>query len=284
MFTASDVIYSSPHCIIDPTAAAETSRLWLQHTAIYSCLNLLPLLPPDVEEQDWHLLDLACGTGDWLFDAAFELPASMVIGIDPNVKNIDYAHAQARVRLRHNISCELMDLKGPLTLPRASFDLIYGHFLSAWLTEDEWLPLLTQCRSLLRPNGVLRLVEATAGHCSSSACEQLSSWYEQALVLAGVRPTLGKLNLNMQDLLSQAGYQQITEQVEILDFSVGCVAYHTMQKVILTFFALVQPFVVRSGLVTEKMFEELYWLMYCELNSDDFSGCWHLRDLQARLC
>lgn len=283
MFTASDTIYFSPHHIIDPTSGAETSRLWLQHMALHSCLDLLPLLPPD-DEQDLCLLDLACGAGHWLFDAAFELPSSTVIGIDPNVANVSYALAQARVRHCKNLSCEAMDLKGPLDLPHASFDLVYGHFLSSWLTQEDWPPLLTRCRSLLRPYGVLRLVEATAGYCNSPACEELSAYYEQALVLAGVRSAQEKPSFKVAELLRQAGYEQITEQVKRLDFSVGCTIHHTMSKVILMFFALVQPFLIKSGLVSAEMFKQLYGLMYGELHSLDFVGFWDLHDVQAMNC
>jgi len=38
----------------------------------------------------------------------------------------------------------------------------------------------------------------------------------------------------------------------------------------------------KSGLVTAQTFEQLYWLMYGKLHSEDFSGYWNLRDVQAR--
>jgi ubiquinone/menaquinone biosynthesis C-methylase UbiE len=282
MFTPSDVIYRHPFSVIDPASAGETARLWLQHTAIHTCLDLLPKFASDVVQQNWRLLDLACGPGDWLCDAAFEFPSAVVIGIDPCPNNVEYAHARARTGLRHNVSCEVMDLKEQLHLPHASFDLISGRFLSAWLDLGEWLPLLQQCRSLLRPGGMLRLVEATTGRCSSPACEQLSAWYEQALVQTGVHPVSGKPRLVWFDLLTQAGYEQITERVEVLDFSVGHVPCSLMRQVILAFFSLVQPFVIKSGVVAEEDFVQMYGLMHWEIMSDDFSGCWRLLDLQAR--
>src|SRR2546421_4851681 len=109
MFTASNVIYP----IINPASGAEAARLWSQHTALHTCLELVPLLSRDALFSP-RLLDLACGAGDWLRDAAFEWSEAHVIGIDPNLVNIEYAHALARVSLRHNISCQVMDLRSEL--------------------------------------------------------------------------------------------------------------------------------------------------------------------------
>ena len=270
MFTASDVVYP----ILDPTFAAEAARLWSQHIALRTCLDTLPSLLP--ETLSLRLLDLACGAGNWLLDVAFELPEAEVVGIDPSLANIQYAHARARVSLCHNISVSVMDLRSGLHFPHDSFDLICGHFLSAWLTEEQWLPMLTQCRSFLRPHGVLRLIEAEAGHCSSPACEQLSSWYEQALHANGTR----KRQPNWSELLRQAGYE-VTFTRKMLDFAV---VPDAMRKVILMFFALVQSFIVKSGVVTQEVFEQTYQLMHCQIEDEAFAGSWRLLDLQAALC
>jgi len=272
MFTASDVVYP----IIDPTSSAEAARLYSQHTALHTCLELLPSLPPDTVSP--RLLDLACGAGGWLLDAAYELSEAHVIGIDPNLINIQYVHALARVSLRHNISCQTMDLRSELPFPHSSFDLITGCFLSTWLGFEEWLPMLTQCRSFLRPDGVLRLIEAEAGHCSSPACEQLSTWYEQALLQSGAHSG----QPNWCDLLKKAGYH-ITEQRAVLDFSAGSLAQSPMHNVIESFFLLVQPFVTKCGVVAEEVFRQTYEQMRWEMSREDFSGSWHLIDLQATL-
>lgn len=279
MFTASDAIYRQPHCIIDPAIPAETARLGSQHTAIYTCLDLLPILPQEVD--GLRLLDLACATGDWLLDAANALPEASVAGIDPSAKNIEYAHMRARVGLRHNICCEQMALSEQLHLPLASFHLVYGSFLSTWLDRQEWLPILVQCRSLLQPDGVLRLVEAPVGHCSSPACEQLSQWYQLALQHFGVRPVCEYPDWG--HLLEQAGYDLIERREEALDFSVGSVAHSRMRHVICAFLWLVRPFVLKSGVVTEKIFQQTYELMCCEIESEGFSGYWQFIDLRATL-
>src|SRR5436190_17505888 len=36
------------------------------------------------------------------------------------------------------MSCQTMDLRSELRFPHSSFDLISGHFLSAWLTEEHF--------------------------------------------------------------------------------------------------------------------------------------------------
>ena len=281
MFTASDVIYYEPYSIFDPAFCAETSRLTSQHAALRTCLSLFP--PELLDKPSPRVLNLACGAGHWLLDTAYELKDSMVVGIDPNQQNIEYAHTQARLGCRQNISCEVMDLRRPLPLPSCSFDLIIGCFLSAWLTEREGLPFLVQCKRFLRPGGTLRLIEATAGHSSSRACEQLSSWYEQALLQTGVRPLPASLCLDWSDLLRQAGYQHTNKQKILLDFSAESVAHRSMRTVVLAFSWLVRSFILKSGIVTEETFQQTYDLIALEMNREDFSGSWHLLDLQG-LC
>jgi len=67
----------------------------------------------------------------------------------------------------------------------------------------------------------------------------------------------------------------------MLDFAV---VPDAMRKVILMFFALVQSFIVKSGVVTQEVFEQTYQLMHCQIEDEAFAGSWRLLDLQAALC
>lgn len=110
-----------------------------------------------------HMLDLACGPGGWVIDAAFALRGQEVevAGVDISEPMIEYANALARTQLRTNASFEVMDITQPLTFADGAFDVINARFLAGVLRgRAQWEALLADCVRLLRPGGMIRLVES----------------------------------------------------------------------------------------------------------------------------
>jgi ubiquinone/menaquinone biosynthesis C-methylase UbiE len=109
-----------------------------------------------------HILDLACGPGGWVIDAAFALRKQEVevAGVDISAPMIEYANALARTQHRTNASFEVMDVTQPLDFADGAFDVINARFLVGVLGgRQQWEALLAECVRLLRPGGMIRLVE-----------------------------------------------------------------------------------------------------------------------------
>jgi SAM-dependent methyltransferase len=109
------------------------------------------------------MLDLACGPGGWVIDAAFALRKQEVevAGVDISAPMIAYANALARTQQRTNASFEVMDITQPLAFTDEAFDVINARFLVGVLKgRQHWEAVLAECVRLLRPGGMIRLVES----------------------------------------------------------------------------------------------------------------------------
>jgi SAM-dependent methyltransferase len=289
MFTPSDLLQSRTLTLIDPECIAEVVRQMKLYQVISPCLvNLEPLAYRGLTPSG-AVLDLACGEGSWVRDLAFEYPDREVAGLDRSRVMVDQANATACAELLTNASFGVADLREvPLDFSEATFDLITGRFLLSFLEEPDWPPLLTECRRLLKPGGVIWLTECLSGTTTSAACEQLSWHYVQALARAGLRTTPAGLAHDLgtafplADLLVGAGYQTIKPQDFLLDFSAGSDAHALLYQIIPVFFELIRPFVLQMQVLTRTAYQRLCQQLTDELYADSFSGHWHLRTFWAR--
>ena len=110
-----------------------------------------------------EVLDIGCGPGGWVQRAAQDSPRMHVTGIDLSATMIAYAQARAGVMRLGNAYFRVIDATGPLDFPDASFDLVNALLISGFLLPQQWVPLLAECRRLLRPGGIARLTEGEWG-------------------------------------------------------------------------------------------------------------------------
>jgi ubiquinone/menaquinone biosynthesis C-methylase UbiE len=129
---------------------------------------------PEIALSDIHsVLDLACGPGDWVLDVACAYPnMGEVMGIDSQAM-IRYAQTRSRVQGLDNAFFKVMDIHEPLAFEDSSFDFVQAHFFASILAFEEWPGLLAQCRRLLRPGGIIRLVEIGWPDTNSPAVQRL---------------------------------------------------------------------------------------------------------------
>jgi SAM-dependent methyltransferase len=163
--------------IFDPESAPEMARLINLDRAITEAMGG-PLAGID-EKYYPHLtniLDMACGPGGWVLDAAFNLPHTEVAGVDISRIMVEYAHARARTQQLANASFGVMDMTQPLDFADGAFDLVNARYLVGVLKREEWPRFLNECLRLLRPGGLLRLTESDGFETTSPALTQLHRW------------------------------------------------------------------------------------------------------------
>jgi ubiquinone/menaquinone biosynthesis C-methylase UbiE len=285
MFTASDFIGNRRVPIINAEEVVEVVRKRLLCDLI--CPLVAALLPEGADLSGLHqVLEVACGQGLFVLDLAYAHPELEVAGIESAASLIADANAQACDQQLPNASLGVVDLTcPPFDFSDASFDLVTASFLCSRLEEAEFPPLLSESHRLLRPGGWLRLVECEAGWSSSAAIETLSGYYAQAIARAGLRPIPANRMHDLdgkgalRQMLKAAGFQVRAAHRHRLSFSADEEAYAAMRQVISVFLDLIQPFVLRMGVVSEEAYRELVRQAGCEMRLPFFEGHWHLLTL-----
>ncbi|TKY85143.1 hypothetical protein EX895_006223 [Sporisorium graminicola] len=109
-----------------------------------------------------RVLDLGCGRGFWCLDMAREWKTSEFVGLD--IVPIQPPMASlADPDLEHRVSWVVANFLEPLPFPDASFDYVHIRYILQGVPEDKWFDLLSECRRILAPGGVLELVEGNYG-------------------------------------------------------------------------------------------------------------------------
>ncbi len=272
--------------IIDTSSGTEIARLMKQSRLLTRSMGgVFPELGDELAHMH-SILDLACGPGGWVLDAAYAYPAAEVVGIDIDTSLVEYARAHAWAQGLENATFQEMDITRPLDFPDHSVDLVNAHFLFGVLYKNAWTPLVAECLRVLRSGGVLRLTEMERPICNAPAGEQMSNLLAQALFQAGrsfspdgrtigITPLLGKF-------LRDAGYERIEQKPYTLEYSAGTPLHVALCENGLVGAQLLKPLYLSMGLITEEAFEALYQQVSIELLSDDFCGLWPMHSAWGR--
>ena len=258
----------------DPESGAEMARLMDQDRLITRGMGGLFPERSDLSGIQ-RILDIACGPGGWAQEVAYAYPEIEVVGFDVSQAMIDYARAQVRLKHLENASFMVMDARNPLDFSDNSFDLVNARFI-AFLGPAGWPKLMQECQRVTRPGGVIRLTESEWGITNSPAHEQLYGMFWQAMKRAGqsfspdgriydITPMLG-------GFLRKVGCIHIQQAAHVIDFSVGTEHYESFRRDWMTFFKLVQPFMIKWGVITQAEADQLYEQMELEMLQDDYRG------------
>jgi SAM-dependent methyltransferase len=226
------------------------------------------------------ILDLACGPGGWVLDVAFAHPNIEIAGIDISQGMIDYAYARARSQGLTNASFGVMDITQLLDFTSASFDLLNVRFVGGVLLRTAWEPLIAECTRLLRPGGILRLTEAIDwGTGTTSAFARMGELLSLAAWRGGYgfSPDGHEIGITpmLPRLLRRAGYQQVKNKAHALEQSRDAENWIDSYRNYEVAYVLLQPFLVKTGVITQEEVESLYQRMLTEMRSDAFCAMWH---------
>jgi ubiquinone/menaquinone biosynthesis C-methylase UbiE len=258
---------------IDAESGAEMARLIDQESFITGAMGGLFAERSDIATMQ-SILDLGCGPGQWARDVAMQYPQIQVTGIDISTSMIHYASAHAHVGKLPNVSFEVMDITRPLDFPTNSFDLVNARLI-AFLSPDQWSSLLTECRRILRPGGVVRLTENEVVTTSPATDTAFSQFYTaMARTRQSFSPSGRVLGITsrLNQLLKRAGYANTNYRAHALDFSAGTVIHDTFCQVAYAFIVLMQPFLIGVGVTTPEESQRLMQQMQLEMYTEDFSA------------
>ena len=264
--------------MIDFGGGAELARLIILHYILEETMGgLFPQPHPAFVD----VLDIACGPGMWVLEAARTHPEMTVRGVDINRAMIEYAQVHAEVRGLENAFFEVMDVRQPLRFSAASFDFVNARFIESFLLRDMWPGVIREFVRITRSGGMVRLTGCDdVGTTNSLAFERYKTLFLQAGHKEGRSLHPSGLHAGVTPLLSQflrkAGCRNLHEQPHVLNFSYGTKVHAKMVENCKMYFLLGQPWLVKTGLVKQRELDLLYEQVAHEMMQPDFRAVLYL--------
>jgi SAM-dependent methyltransferase len=259
-------------------ATEELTRLALQDRVFTRAYGIFPrdlALPTPVS----RILDLACGTGGWLLEAASHLQGQglqLAEGIDKDPAMVAFARAQARVRhVEHLISFEEGDILKDLekVRERGFYDLIHCRFISAFLPASYWPTLASTCKALLKKGGILLLCENEIAVTNSPGYNRLSQIFLRALHQSGMNfggEVCWGVTALFRKFLRDAGFAPIQVQSHALEFSTGTAHHEMLLKDFQLGVHTAKPFLLKYGRISKEEYEAVLQQLWHDFQSEDF--------------
>jgi ubiquinone/menaquinone biosynthesis C-methylase UbiE len=238
------------------------------------------VLPEQPDPTIFHrVLDVGCGTGGWLIEAAQTYPGmSLLAGADISGKMIAYARAQAADRqLSDRIEFHVMDALRMLEFPPDFFDLVNQRFGFSYLRTWDWPKLLQEYQRVTRSGGVIRITESEVVACNSPAQMRLYDLFLEALYRAGhlfVRERNG-ITSYLAHLMQQHGVQQVQTQVYTLEYRAGTPEGQLFAENMRLSYRTIVPWLRRWTRLPED-YQAIYQQAQLEMQQPDFVATWKL--------
>jgi ubiquinone/menaquinone biosynthesis C-methylase UbiE len=262
----------STYFVQDRKNHKELTRVTIQDRMVTASMGGVLLEQPDPTV--FHrVLDVGCGTGSWLIEAALTYPEMSLVGIDISQRMIKYARAQAKDHhVDEQVEFHVMDALRPLDFPAAYFDLVNLRFGISYVRTWDWLTLLTELLRVTRVDGVVRVTDCELIHQDNSpALTQLVKMLQCALYRAGHLFTDERAGLidHLARLLYQCGYERVQTFVCTMEYRAGTSAAEAFAENMKLAFQTSRPFIQKWGCASEN-YDAIYQQALKEMRQPDF--------------
>ena len=271
--------YPSTYFVQDRSNAEELARVQLQDQMVTAGMGgALPEQPAQATFQ--RVLDVGCGTGGWLIEAAKSYPAmSLLVGVDVSDKMLVYARTHAAAEnLDDRVEFHAMDALRMLEFPTDYFDLVNHRLGISWLRTWNWPKLLQEYWRVTRPGGVIRITESNILlEPGSPARTRLFELTLDASYQAGhffTRESDGVIN-QLERLLRQQGLEDVQTRVHTLEYRAGTPEGQSFYEDIKLAYRTVIPFFRKWSSVPDD-YEAIYQQALAEIQQPDFVSKWRL--------
>jgi SAM-dependent methyltransferase len=173
-----------------------------------------------------------------------------------------------------------MDIRQPLNFDENSFDFIRASLLVSVLLPTGWSSLLAECKRILRPGGVLWLVETEWPLTNSAALQHLGRIVLEALRRIGRSyPSDGQYTsmiAALAPLLRDAGLALVKNQTYEVPLTAGLMGLHPIIELLRMTLYLMESSLLEWEVTTRAEFEALLRQMELESISQDFRGALYI--------
>ena len=276
--------HPSTYFVQDRGNKDEIRRLELQGQLLIRGMG--GVLAEQPETHVFHrVLDVGCGTGDWLLNAAQRYPSMSLFGVDVSRAMIEYARAQAEAQgMAHRIEFHVMDALRMLEFPGGYFDLVNQRLGISYLRTWDWPNLLQEYQRVTKPGGVIRVTEPEIIiESSSPALTHFYGLVLDAFFHAGhlFERESGGVTIRLAGLLRQSGLQHVQTKEHVLLFRSGTEEGLLFFEDIRRGFRTVVSF-LRKWAQVPGDYEVLYQQALAEMQEPDFVATWRLLTVWGR--
>jgi 2-polyprenyl-3-methyl-5-hydroxy-6-metoxy-1,4-benzoquinol methylase len=187
-------------------------------------LALAPLEQVAARASGNDILDVGCGHGVLAALLLHEHPERCVVGIDPDVRKIEWAkesigkHPNAEF---HAVTIEALAAQRP-----ASFDCVIIADVLCLIARDTWPPFLDAARKLLRPGGRLLLKDAE----NDGSWRAVKALWQEHLMVHVLRRTVSTGGIGFATREDLVGYVERAGFVvdDVTSYARGYTAPHVL--------------------------------------------------------
>jgi ubiquinone/menaquinone biosynthesis C-methylase UbiE len=293
---------ASTYFVMDRSNRDEMKRVHIQDQMITASMGgVLPEQPDPTRFQS--VLDVGCGTGGWLIEAARTYPTmTRLVGIDISERMIAYAQEQAKAqgvsdRMQFYVKDALRsrdfppeDVELTFSFPDQSFDLVNQRLGLSWLRQWDWKDVLWEYQRVCKIGGVIRLTECNmVTESSSPGYLYLWQLLVQAFYRAGnfFTPTPDGVTNQLAHLLHQYAViyeRNIQTQAYALEYRAGTPEGQAFYEDVRLGTRTLKPFITRWVLLSDHQeskqflnsggYDKLYQRILKEMQQPDCVTTW----------
>ena len=266
--------HPSTYFVQDRENQEEMDRLEIQDKMATAGMGgVLPEQPDPTRFR--RVLDVGCGTGEWLLETARTYPTlEKLFGADISGKMVDYARAKAEAQqLEKRVQFKTMDALRFLEFPDASFDLVNQRAAFSWLRTWEWTKILSEYQRVTRHGGIIRITEPhTWSGGNSPALTKLCDILLLAMHRAGHLFTASHdgMTRELTRLMTEHGIQDVQTRLHTLVYSRGTAEFHYFYEDMVRFYRVAVPFLNKWTNVPSD-YQEIYQQALIEMQEPGFS-------------
>ncbi len=269
----------STYFVQDRLDKEELTRLTIQEQFVTRGMGGVLAEQPDPASLH-RVLDVGCGPGGWLIEAAETYPGiALLVGVDVSSKMVEYGRVQAAARhLEDRVQFAAMDSLKALEFAPSYFDLVNQRLGWSFLRTWDWPNLLFEYRRITRGGGVVRITEGdVVGQANSPTLTRLFALWQDAVFEAGHLFSQERTGVTGQlaRLLQRAGLHDVQTRSYTMEYRSGTPEGKLFHENIRLFLQTALPF-MRKWTRVPEYYEELYRQALSEMQRPDFLATWDM--------
>jgi ubiquinone/menaquinone biosynthesis C-methylase UbiE len=238
------------------------------------------LVPVEVDlSKVWRMLDVACGSGQWVRDMATWSPEMTIVGIDRQEEVVEQARRLSHSWRLDNTGFLVGDMHHMDAIEDDSFDLVHARFLGPVVAPQKWPVFLQECLRVCRSGGTLVWTEAAFPSTNSAACLHWWEWMKQAITRLGYTPDVTPYMQRLLGDVDSLDSRHVRRVETVLDVSVDTPLHTQVYRHISSLLDAMKPLLLTTGVANEQELDAVCQQMTIDVYSDPFQATWTLTTL-----